>query len=335
MAMTTIKDVARVAKVSTATVSHVFNGTRFVSEKTTERVRRVAQDLGYVSNINAVGLRSNKTKRIGLLVPAIASFFYVDILDAIEQVLVKNGYQLVIGCSHENLQREKEQVGIFNFQQIDGMLMFPAPGDHGYLDVMPRKYPIVFIDREAEGCCRDAVIGDNFNSTYEAISCVINEGHQMIGILSGPEGISALKERVQGYKQALQEHGIVFDPELVVSDVSSSTGGYEATRRLLFHRRPTAILSLSPAMAVGCLQYLHEHDIKVPEEIALLSFGDTEWMSVTAPPLTALQHPMFDIGQLAAKVLLKRLEEEQDSGKPREDFQTYRLPVSMIRRDSF
>lgn len=122
----TIRDVAAAAGVSTATVSHVFNATRFVAPETAERVREAAKQLGYIPSINASSLRSNRSKRIGLLVPSIASFFSVDILDAVEQVLVKNGYQLVLGCSHENLEREKEQVDIFNYQQIDGMLMFPA-----------------------------------------------------------------------------------------------------------------------------------------------------------------------------------------------------------------
>ena len=108
----TIKDVAAAAGVSTATVSHVFNATRFVAPETAERVREAAKQLGYIPSINASSLRSNRSKRIGLLVPSIASFFSVDILDAVEQVLVKNGYQLVLGCSHENLEREKEQVDI-------------------------------------------------------------------------------------------------------------------------------------------------------------------------------------------------------------------------------
>ena len=120
----TIKNVAAAAGVSTATVSHVFNATRFVAPETAERVREAAKQLGYIPSINASSLRSNRSKRIGLLVPSIASFFSVDILDAVEQVLVKNGYQLVLGCSHENLEREKEQVDIFNYQQIDGMLCF-------------------------------------------------------------------------------------------------------------------------------------------------------------------------------------------------------------------
>ena len=152
----TIKDVAAAAGVSTATVSHVFNATRFVAPETAERVREAAKQLGYIPSINASSLRSNRSKRIGLLVPSIASFFSVDILDAVEQVLVKNGYQLVLGCSHENLEREKEQVDIFNYQQIDGMLMFPAPGDHSYLDSLPKDYPIVFLDRSRQlcpGCC--------------------------------------------------------------------------------------------------------------------------------------------------------------------------------------
>lgn len=110
----------------------------FVARKRRSGYGKRRSSSGYIPSINASSLRSNRSKRIGLLVPSIASFFSVDILDAVEQVLVKNGYQLVLGCSHENLEREKEQVDIFNYQQIDGMLMFPAPGDHSYLDSLPK-----------------------------------------------------------------------------------------------------------------------------------------------------------------------------------------------------
>lgn len=333
----TIKDVAAAAGVSTATVSHVFNATRFVAPETAERVREAAKQLGYIPSINASSLRSNRSKRIGLLVPSIASFFSVDILDAVEQVLVKNGYQLVLGCSHENLEREKEQVDIFNYQQIDGMLMFPAPGDHSYLDSLPKDYPIVFLDRSADNCVRDAVMGNNEQAAYEIVCQMICEGHRCIGVVNGTEGVSALTERVEGYKRALRDNGIPFDPALVQNGASTSKGGYQATRQLLENRQISAILSLSPAMTVGCFHYLIEHKIPVPQQIAIVSFGDSEWAEITDPPLTTMRHPLFEMGQMAAQRLLMRLEEaaKAEQGQPKAPYETVRLPIGIVRRKTF
>lgn len=332
----TIKNVAEAAGVSTATVSHVFNETRFVAEETKQRVLDVAANLGYVPNVSASGLRSNRSKRIGLLIPSISSFFSVDILEAVEQVLNKRGYQIVFGCSHEDLAREKEQIDTFNYQQIDGLLMFPAPGDHSYLDELPRKYPIVFIDREADGCCRDVVLGDNFNAVYDVVSQMIQEGHRNIGIVNGTAGVSALRDRVEGYKTALSDHGIPFEPMFLQNGVSSVQGGYDATDRLIHDGRVSVILSLTPVMTLGCFRCLMKHNISVPKQIALLCFGDPDWAEVSSPPLSSMRHPLFEMGQLAALKLLERLDEwtARDYQTP-QHYETIRLPIELIRRGTY
>lgn len=332
----TIKDVAIAASVSTATVSHVFNGTRFVAEETKKRVLSAAAQLDYVPNISASGLRSNKSKRIGFLVPAISSFFSVDILDSVEAVLKEQGYQVVLGCSHENLEIEKEQIDVFNMQQIDGLLMFPAPGDHSYLDQMPRKYPIVFIDRAADNCQRDLFVGDNVQATYELVQKMIQDGHRNIGIITGTEGVSALKERVEGYKKALKESQIPFIPEYVQKGNSTKKGGYEAAKKLIQDGRVTAIITLAPNMTIGCLRCLMEHQIDIPQKIALVSYGESQWAEITNPPLTTMHHPLDKMGQMAAEKLLSRIQ-EMANGKEeeRQPYETVRLPVEFIRRCTY
>ena len=333
----TNRDVAAAAGVSTATVSHVFNGTRFVAEATKRRVMEVAEQLQYVPNVSASSLRSNKSKRIGLLVPSISSYFSVDILDAVEQIMKENGYQVVLGCSHDDLQREKQQIDSFNFQQVDGMLMFPAPGDHSYLDQMPRKYPIVFIDRDAEACDRDLIVGDNEQATYQLVCQMIREGHRKIGIISSKEKLSSLKERVIGYRRALEENGIAFEPQFVREEEGTKEGAYRATEQLIEDGRVTVILPLSPALTIGCMRCLVKHQINIPKEIALVGYGDSEWAEVTNPPLTTMWHPLFEMGQLAARKLLQRMEESE---KPEQrgtiaPYETVRLPIRLIRRKSF
>lgn len=336
----TNRDVAVAAGVSTATVSHVFNGTRFVAEATKQRVLEAAKQLRYVPNVSASSLRSNKSKRIGLLVPSISSYFSVDILDAVEQVMKENGYQVVLGCSHDDLQREKQQVDSFNFQQVDGMLMFPAPGDHSYLNQMQRKYPIVFIDRGAESCERDMIVGNNEQATYELVCQMIREGHRKIGIINGKEKLSSLKERIAGYKRALEENGIPFEPQFIQEEECTIEGAYQATERLLEGGRVTIILPLSPILTIGCMRCLVKHGIEIPREIALVGYGDSEWAEVTNPPLTTMLHPLFEMGQMAARKLLQRLEESErlehgEGEKTIAPYEIVRLPIRLIRRKSF
>ena len=333
----TNRDVAAAAGVSTATVSHVFNGTRFVAEPTKRRVLEVAKQLQYVPNVSASSLRSNKSKRIGLLVPYISSYFSVNILDAVEQVMKENGYQVVLGCTHDKLEREKQQVDSFNFQQVDGMLMFPAPGDHSYLDRMQRKYPIVFIDRGAECCERDMIVGNNEQATYELVCQMIREGHRRIGIVNSKEKLSSLKERIIGYKRALEENGIPFEPQFVQEEEGTKEGAYRATERLIEDGRVTVILPLSPTLTIGCMRCLVKNQIKIPDEIALVGYGDSDWAEVTNPPLTTMLHPLFEMGQMAARKLLERLEESEvtEHGGIIAPYETVRLPIRLIRRKSF
>ena len=330
----TIKDVASEAKVSTATVSHVLNGTRFVSEEMRRKVQDAVQKLGYVPNMNAAVLRNGKTKRIALLVPAVGSFFSIDIMEAVEQVFRKEGYQIILGCSQEDLQCERGQVDVFNYQQVDGMLMFPSPGDHSYLDQMPRKYPIVFIDRAAENCQRDLFIGDNEQAVYGLVKQMIEAGHRSIGVINGVEGVSNMSERIRGYQRALEEYGIPFDAELVRPGNSECEGGYRATEWLVNDGRATAILSLTGTMTLGCMKYLTLHKIPVPERMAVVGFGETEWAEITQPPLTTLRHPLFEMGRRAAERLIMRIKEAESNAKPA-PYETVRMPIELVRRETF
>ena len=330
----TIKDVAGAAQVSTATVSHVLNETRYVSEETRRKVYDAVRELGYVPNMNAAGLRNGKTKRIALLVPAIGSFFSIDILESVEQVFRKEGYQVIIGCSREDLRCERDQVDVFNYQQVDGMLMFPAPGDHSYLNQMPRKYPIVFIDRSAENCQRDLFIGDNEQAVYELVKQMIAAGHRSIGLINGVEGVSVMAERIRGYRRALEEADIPFDETLIRNGNSQSEGGYRAAEWFVQDGRVTAILSLTATMTLGCMKYLTLHKVPVPQRIAVVGFGETEWAEITQPPLTTLRHPLFEMGRRAAERLIMRIKEAESGAKP-EPYETVRMPIELVRRETF
>lgn len=325
----TIRDVAKLAGVSTATVSHVFNKTRYVSDEVMEKVNNAAKELGYVSNSIAKSLRSSKSNCIGLLVPNISNYFSVDIIEPIEWILREQGYRLIIGYSHEDIECEKEQVEIFNSQQIDGMLMFPSPGDHSYLKNMNNRYPIVFLDRKAKGYDADCVMGNNEDATFEAISLLIENGHRSIGIINGIPGISTTEERMRGYVRALQAHNIAIDPALIKSGNSRFESGYEKTGELLGDGRMTALFVANNLMTIGAMQYLIKKKVRIPNEVALLGVGDSIWAEVTNPPLSVLRHPTIKMGEKAAEILIKRIKEGGN------DYKDHRLLIELVRRNTF
>lgn len=171
--------------------------------------------MGYIPNNLAKSLRSNESKKIGLLVPNISNYFSVDIISDINEVLSEKGYQVILGYSYENVSTEKEQMDLFFQEQVDGVIMFPAPGDHSYLNGTKRRVPIVLIDRKADGLEADCVTGNNEEAVYDAVSQMIKAGHKRIGILKGQSGISNTEDRLRGYIRALKEHGLEVDSELI------------------------------------------------------------------------------------------------------------------------
>lgn len=325
----TIKDVAHSAGVSTATVSHVFNNTRYVSSEIVDRVKKAADELGYIPNNLAKSLRSNESKKIGLLVPNISNYFFVDIISDINEVLSEKGYQVILGYSYENVSTEKEQMDLFFQEQVDGVIMFPAPGDHSYLNGTKRRVPIVLIDRKADGLEADCVTGNNEEAVYDAVSQMIKAGHKRIGILKGQSGISNTEDRLRGYIRALKEHGLEIDSELIKEGESDAVIAYEETERLIKDRTMTALLICNGNMQIGVMKCLMEHQIKVPEELALVGIGDNAWTEITNPPLTVLRHPVDEMCHLAAELLVGRI---KNGGT---DYKEYQLKMQMIKRKSF
>mgnify|MGYP003278144742 CR=1 FL=1 len=326
---TTIKDVARQANVSTATVSHVFNNTRYVSEEVAERVRKAAAELGYIQNNLAKGLRSSESKKIGLLVPNISNYFSVDIISDINEVFRENGYQVILGYSYEDITIEKEQMELFFQEQVDGVIMFPAPGNHSYLSGDKRRVPIVLIDRKAEGLNADCVMANNEDAVFNTVCQLIEAGHREIGILKGKSGISNTEDRILGYKRALEKYGVLINSDLICMGESDSQLAYAETERLLKKGNVTALMVCSSSMELGVMKCLMDYGIKVPDEVAVVGLGNGDWTQVTNPPMTVLEHPTDEMSHLAAELLLDRI---RNGGT---DYKEYQLKMKLIRRKSF
>ncbi len=332
--MTTIKKVAQHAQVSTATVSHVINETRFVSEETKARVLKAMEELNYTPNPAAQSLRSQKTKTVGLLIPILEdetnNIFFMRVARGVEHVLKQNGYHIMLGNTNESLDYELEQIKYFTSRQVDGLIIAPSAGNHEYItEVSDDNCPVVFVDRKPDGVKGDFVLNNGFQGSYDAVKMLISKGHRKIGMLSGLLNLSPAQERLAGYRKALDDNGIPQDENLILIGESSFDSGYEMTRKLIEGSDVTALFIASNAISMGSIGYIQDKGIKVPEELAMIGFDNYNWAGVSNPPLSVINQSDYELGVKAAEVLLKKLQ------KPSNRFKEYRLPTQVVIRTSF
>jgi LacI family transcriptional regulator len=315
--MPTIKDVAREVGVSTATVSHVINKTRFVSEELRERVLKAIQELDYQPNAIARSLVKRKTHTIGIIISDILNPFYTAIVRGIEDVTYKSGYSVMLCNTDEDVEKEVLYIQVLLEKRIDGLVISTAFQD-GFHPLLSRlkTVPLVAIVRRIKGLASDAVLGDNRGGAYQAIDHLIRLGHRRIGIISGPTGLSSGAERLEGYKNALDHHRIPIDEHLMKFGDFKRESGYALTKGIFLNRPlPTAVFVANNQMTIGALNALNELKMRIPEDISLISFDDMEWYSFLDPPLTTVEHSPYLIGKAAGEMLLQRISKNRKNPK--------------------
>jgi LacI family transcriptional regulator len=308
-----IKDVAYKAGVSTATVSHVINNTRNVSDKVKVRVYQAMEELQYMPNMIARSLRSRKSKIIGLIVPIKANdnanIFFLSVANGIESVLKKEGYHLLLSNSQEDPAEEMDRIKIFNNQFIDGLIIAPTIGlENQRKDAIFGEYPVVFIDRKPRDIPGDSVLVDGTKGTYEGVVGLLERGHRRIGLIAGLMGISTTEQRLHGYLKALSEYGVEPDESMMKSGDMSWQTGYQLAEEILKQGEVTALFVANNAMSLGALKYLQENNISIPDQVALIGFDDYEWTEVATPSLSVIRQPSYELGVKAAEILLNRLD---------------------------
>jgi Transcriptional regulators len=335
--MANIFDVAKRAGVSIATVSHVINQTRFVTEETKAKVRSAMEELEYIPNISALSLRTQKTKTVGLLIPILKDeancIFFMQVALGVESVLKAKGYFTFLSNTNDTLEREIEEIKNFNTRQIDGLIVAPAIGNHQFIDDLIKNYNVVFVDRKPIGLKnRDCVISDTMTGSYDAIKKTIELGHRKIGIMCGELGkMSNADERYEGYKKALLEYGIPIEPDLIIEGESSLEAGYEMSKRLLSKKSITSLFITSNIMAMGAMKYIQKQKIRVPEDLSITVFDDYNWTQTYNPALTVIRQHAHELGKKSAEIMLKRMDDQTKPQKCKE----YRLPVDVVVRESW
>ena len=307
----TVRDVARRAGVSTSTISHVLNRTRFVSDELRERVLAAMHELNYEPNAAARMLTLRRSNTIGLIVSDIRNPFFASVARGVEDVAQENSYTVVLCNSDEDLLRESACLKALQTRQVDGVLLASAGVSDAHLSrLIHAGYPVVLVDRELPHLAVPSVVLDNEGAAYGAVRHLIVCGHRRIAMISGRASISTTTERVAGYKRALLEAGLEVDSRLIVSGESTSEGGVQATLGVLdVDPPPTAIFSGNNLMSIGALHAIGSRGLIVPDDIALVGFDDFPfpWSDAFRPHLTTVAQPTYELGRRAAEMLVQRL----------------------------
>jgi LacI family transcriptional regulator len=315
--MATVHDVARRAGVSTSTVSHVVNGTRFVSDELRERVLAAMRELDYTPNAAARMLSLKRSRTIGLIVSDIRNPFFASVARGVEDVAQEQGYTLVLCNSDENADREAACLTALESRAVDGVLLASAGAADEHLSRLVRAgFPIVLVDRDLPELGAPAVVLDNEGAAYNAVRHLIAGGHRRIAMLSGRASISTTTERIAGYRRALREAGLEVDERLIVSGASTSEGGAAAATIVLdVDPPPSAIFSGNNLMSIGALQAIANRGLVVPDDIALVGFDDFPypWSDAFRPHLTTVAQPTYELGRKAAEILVERLRDSSSN----------------------
>jgi DNA-binding LacI/PurR family transcriptional regulator len=333
----TIKDIAKALGLSTSTVSRALRDSYEISPETKKLVLEYAQNINYRPNPIALSLKEKRSRSIGIIVCEIANSFFSQIINGIESIAYDKGYNVIIAQSHESYEREVLNVQYLASRSIDGLLVSVSSEtkDLEHLkNLHERGLPIVFFDRIVDEMTTHKVIVDNFKGAYDATDHLVKSGYKCIANLAGSEYLSITKERMNGYRQALADHGREFDPRYIQHCLH---GGmvYEEVEKALdallkLEQRPDAILGCADKLTTNCLRYFKKENIKVPDDIALVGFSNLDLTDLLSPSLTVVRQPAFEMGQLSTELLIEQIE----SKRPVKDFERRVLPPQLFTRES-
>ena len=304
----TIKDVAARAGVSTATVSRVLAGKNGTRASLKRRVLRTVEELGYEPNRIARNLRARTRKVFGVVIPDLQNPFFTGIVRGMEDVLEAAGYALLIANSDDSPAREENEIRVLRAEGAAGLLLIPCRADATqYASSEASPVPIVTVDRAPPGWSVDSVKTANAAGARWATEHLLSLGHKDIGLVNGPAHYDVAQERFAGFAAAVGARGLALPAEWVAHSNFRQQGGYEATKRLLAGaRRPRALFVTNDLMALGALQAIHELRLRIPQDVAIVSFDDMPWATSLDPALTTVAQPTRELGRTAAQLLLDR-----------------------------
>lgn len=310
----TIKDIANTLGLSPSTVSRALRDHPHINDKTKEAVKEVARYLDYRVNIAASSLRQKRTRIIGVIVPDIATYFFSAVISGIQKVAQKSGYQIIICQTNESYESEVEYVKSLSANLTDGLLVSLSTDttnfDH-FHQFKESGCPLVFFDRVYDGLLVPKVETMDYEGAFRATEHLIKTGKKNIAHIAGPKNLKNAVARFKGYLAAMEKNGLpVYEKFVVQSDWYLQKGKDHVRKLLSAKRRPDAIFAANDIMGVEAIQMIKEIGLSIPEDVAVVGFGDELISKISEPSLTTVDHRPDQIGRLAAKLLIAELEGE-------------------------
>lgn len=308
----TIKDVAKRAGVSIATVSKMINGGN-VLEDNRIAIEQAIEELSYRVNTVARGMKTRRSMTVGVLIPSLADYYGVSVLSSIDRELYKRGYSTII-CDYSETDPDgaRMKLDFLMNKQVDGIIMQPINvRKKDLVRIEAEKTPIVFIDVSVEDSGYDSVTIDNEGISFEVTEHLIQNGHRRVGLMVGAPGVRTTDDRVAGYNRALREAGITPDPQLCsMIDIAEESGYIGMHNLLSMQNPPTAVFTAGHDLTVGALRYLNEAGKRIPEDISFVGFETQTIARIYHPKLTIGLQPIMEIGRTAAEFLFERMSGE-------------------------
>lgn len=326
----TIKDVARAAGVSVATVSRVVNDSGPVSEETRRRITEVAAELRYTPNSAARSLSTRRTHAIGVLLPDLYGEFFSEVIRGIDQAAQRRGYHILVSSSHAD--RTQVEAAIRAMQgRVDGLILMSPDVDATALDAnLHHGLPVVLLNCRVDGTAHASLTVDNYRGAFDMVRHLLEHGHRRVAMITGPERNHDALERLRAYRDALAEAGLPESARCELAGDFLETTGYEAARRLAaLDPRPTALFCANDMTALGALSALREAGLRVPEDVAVAGFDDIPIARYANPPLSTVHVNISELGTKAADALLGVVHGQQESDDHHEV-----MPTTLVLRDS-
>lgn len=329
-----IHDIARELNIDSSTVSRALSNSPRVSQKTKAKVLAKANELGYQRNLLASSLRNSKSNTLGVIVPRISRHFFSSAIAGIEETAYDAGYNLIICQSLEQLEREQKMLQTLSQNRVDGVLIsvsMETKDTDNFQRLRENKTPVVFFDRHLDVPDNSNVIIDDFQGAFDATEHLILQGCRRIAHFAGPQRLEIYKNRYKGYRSALEKHDIELDEDLVMTSKLMESDGVECTKKLLSLPIPIdGIFSANDVMAISAMQYIKKQGLRIPEDIAIVGFSNEPISSVMIPSLTTVDQPGFEMGKIAANLLISQINDKAEATIA----QTIILKPSLIVRNS-
>ncbi|MCB2340059.1 LacI family DNA-binding transcriptional regulator [Clostridium estertheticum] len=304
--MVGIKDIAIECNVSATTVSRALNNSKEISKKTRELILKTCEEKGYIPNSAARSLILNKTNMIGLLIPDITNQYYAYVSKGVSSYLEKIGYGLVLCNSDRNKDNENRYIDFLAQKRVDGIILIPVkPKASDYKKIIA-NVPLVMADNYVKDLEVSYVGNDNYVGARKIVSHMLRQGYRKIGVILGDESSTASNERLKGYKDILTENNMEISNDILLNSSANFEDGFKLAE-VLINKKVDAIFTINDSVAMGVMKYAHMNNILIPKDIGIAGYDDIEQASMLTVPLTTVHQKKFELGQIAAKILIEEI----------------------------